>query len=159
MLCLFSVSLNSCGSDDDDEPGGEDPAGNSLVEKLQGTWTFEKMKIKSFGQTIELDLDDLKNYSGYSDFYDDVLSFNGSKVNGMTYSIDGNNILLPWYDEGWWAKVSFSGNQMTLYFNINYEGVAMELWTIYSKSSKSSRSLDIATTNSIIPTAIEATKM
>lgn len=158
MLCLFSVSLHSCGSDDD-EPGAGAPTGDDLVEMLQGTWTIEKMKVKTFGQTIELGIDDLKNYSGYSDFYDDVLSFNGNKVNGLSYSIDGNSILLPWYDETWWTEVSFSGNQMTLYYNINYEGVPMELWAIYSKSNRSSKSLNVANTNSIIPIAIEATKM
>ncbi len=158
---FFSVSLNSCKDDDDEPGGGGSPSGDLLVEKLQGTWTIEKMTVKSFGQTIEFDLDDLKNNTGYSNFYDDVLTFNGNEVNGLAYSVDGNKIMLPWYedyDEGWWATVSFSGNQMTMYYDINYEGVKMEMWITYTKSSKRSISIDVANTNSIIPIAIEAIK-
>ena len=165
MLCFFSVSLISCESDDD-EPGVKNtttkPTGENLVEALQGTWALEKIKVKCLGQTFEYDLDDLKTQSGNTVFYDDVLTFDGEKVNGLNYSIDGNNILLPWYDDTWWAEVSFLGTQMTLYYNINYEGVKMEEWAIYSKSNSSSRSSNISNTNSInsiIPIAIKATKM
>lgn len=135
MMCLtVSVAFVSCGDDEDE------PKGSNLEEQLQGTWNFQVMKISVMGQTIEMDIDDLKNNTGYNQFYDDVLKFSGSKVNGGTYKINGNKILLPWYESvDWWASVSFSGSKMTLYYDINYEGVPMKMWITYIKSG--SRSL------------------
>ena len=130
-VCLCSAPLlTSCGDDDNDEPKDGD-----LVEKLQGTWHFERMKISVMGQNLEFTADQLKDDSGYAGFYDEVLSFSGSKVNGYDYSVDGNSLLLPWYVEtGWWAQVSFSGSSMTMFYDINYQGVNMKLWSIYVKS-------------------------
>lgn len=132
LIGVLSVGFVSCG-DDDDEP--ENPSGNNLAEKLQGTWTFDLMKIQVMGQTIEMDRDQLVDNSGYENFYDDVLTFNGSKVNGLDYQIDGNKILLPWYsDLDWWQSVSFSGNEMTFFLDIVYEGIPMKMWITYTKN-------------------------
>ncbi len=142
LIGVMCVGFVSCG-DDDDEPksgsGGGVPGttvtGNDLVEKLQGTWNFSKMKIQVMGQTIEMDRNDLVHNTGYENFYDDVLTFSGTKVNGLDYSVDGNKILLPWYEsEGWWQSVSFSGNTMTLLLDVVYEGVPMKMWLTYIKS-------------------------
>lgn len=133
LIGALSAGFVSCGDDGDDL---DNPSGSSLTEKLQGTWVFDIMKIQVMGQTIELDRDQLVNNSGYEDFYDDVLTFNGSKVNGNDYQINGNKILLPWYsDLDWWQTVSFSGNKMTLYLNVTYEGVPMKMWATYVKKS------------------------
>lgn len=152
MVCLFSVSLSSCSNDNE-------PKGNDLVEKLQGTWTFKTMKLSALGETFELGLDDLKESGGYSEFYDDVLSFNGRKVNGSEYYVEGNKILLPWYtNDNLWAKVSFSGSKMTMYYSVYSEGIKMELWITYTRSN-SSRSINTTNTSLILPAAINTIKM
>ena len=131
LIGMLSVGFVSCG-DDKDEP--DSPSGSNLTEKLQGTWTFDLMKIQVMGQTIEMNRDQLVDNSGYENFYDDVLTFNGSKVNGYDYQVDGNKILLPWYSElDWWQSVSFSGNEMTLFLDIVYEGIPMKMWITYVK--------------------------
>ncbi len=143
-LCVCSGGfLTSCG-DDEDEPKDGD-----LVERLQGTWYIDRMKISVLGQNMEFTADELKDESGYDRFYDETLKFDGEKVNGLSYSVDKNSILLPWYTEqGWWCQVSFSGSKMTMYYDLNYEGINMQLWTTYVKSgSRSSLSPDVTSAN------------
>lgn len=152
IMCIFSISLISCNND---EPEDQD-----LVNKLQGTWTFKSMKLAALGQTFELGLDDLKQSGGYSDFYDDVLSFSGMSVNGSEYYVDGNKVLLPWYtDDDWWAKVSFSGSEMTMYYNVYSEGVKMELWITYSRSNESRNTVETTSDYLLIPTILEILKI
>jgi len=129
-VCLFiGCAFTACGDDKKDEITSDD-----LVERLQGSWTFETMKINVMGQTIEMDADDLRDDTGYDQFYDEYLSFNGEYVNGSKYYVDGNKVLLPWYEElDWWSKVSFSGSKMTMYYDITSEGVRIKLWTVYVK--------------------------
>ena len=141
LIGVMSMNLAACGDDDDDNANSSgsnsaaNPQGDNLKEKLQGTWTVDVLKSVVMGQTIEMNRDELIANSGYDDFYDDVLTFNGTKVNGLDYQINGNKILLPWYsDLGWWMSVSFSGNKMTLYLDITYEGVPMKLWVTYAKN-------------------------
>lgn len=161
FLTIFCVCLccapffTSCG-DDDDEPKDGD-----LVKKLQGTWQFELMKISVLGQTMEFTADELKQQGGYAGFYDETLDFNGDKVNGLAYSVDKNNILLPWYvEEQWWAQVSFSGSRMTMYYDVTYQGVNMQLWTTYVKSgSRTATSLPAeADLQRLIPMLLESTR-
>lgn len=138
-VCICAAGFFTSCSDDKDEPSSSS-SGGSLVssEQLDGTWTVKKMKMEVLGQTMEMTLEELKQNSGYSQFYDDVLTFSGNKVNGATYTRDGNRILLPWYEElGWWSTVSISGSEMTLFFDIVQEGVSMKLWTVYTKSRAS----------------------
>ncbi len=132
VACLMlALGFTSC-SNDDDKPKGDD-----LMENLQGGWTFSTMKIKTLGQTVEMDIDDIRGNSGYDKFYDEYLTFNGDKVNGSTYRVDGNKIMLPWYEDlGWWGAVSFSGANMTMYYDLDYEGVDMKLWITYTKSGR-----------------------
>lgn len=129
LIVMIIAGFASCGDDKDE------PSGNDLVDRLQGTWTIDKMKIQVLGQTFEYDLDDLKDETGYNQFYDEKLTFSGNKVNGQTYKVDGDRILLPYYEsEDWWMKVSFSGSNMTLYMDITYQGVAMKMWVTYTKT-------------------------
>lgn len=129
MFVVLTLMFSACSSSSDE------PSGDDLVEKLQGTWVLDKMKMSVMGQTFEMTADELKNESGYNQFYDEVLRFSGDKVNGYDYQVKGNKVLFPWYEEtNWWAKVSFSGSTMTMYFDINYEGVPMKMWGIYVKS-------------------------
>lgn len=116
---MCSVGLFSSCGDDNGEPKGDD-----LVEKLQGTWYFDVMKIKVAGQVLEFTADELKHESGYDGFYDEKLTFSGNRVNGLEYSVKKNSVLLPWYEEqDWWATVSFSGSKMTMYYSVYSEGV------------------------------------
>ena len=132
LIGALCVGFVSC-SDDDDE--NDKPTGNNLIEKLQGKWTFEIMKLQAAGQTIEMNRDQIAQGSGFDNFYDDVLTFNGTKVNGLDYQINGNKILLPWYEDlGWWQSVSFSGNKMTLFLNVTYQDIPMKLWLTYVKN-------------------------
>ncbi len=134
FVCFCCAGLLSSCGDDKDEPSGK-----NLQEQLQGTWVFSKMKVSLMGQTVEMDRDDIVDGSGYNEFYDDVLTFSGDKVNGLKYSIDGNKILLPWYEEQqWWAKVSFSGSTMVLNCNVVEEGIEMQMWITYVKSGSRS---------------------
>ncbi|MGM9833488.1 MAG: hypothetical protein ACI31A_07380 [Candidatus Limisoma sp.] len=131
MVVLFSsVAFVSCGDDDE-------PEGDTLKEKLQGTWTMSKVKVKVLGKTIEMSRDEaLAEGEGYR-YYDDVLTFSGDKVNGDYYKIDGNEILFSWYEsEGYWAKVSFSGSQLVLYYDIPVEGIRVEEWIYYSPGTR-----------------------
>lgn len=139
--CLMS----SCGDDKDE------PTGDNLIEKLQGTWHAESMTINVMGQTIEMDMDDLRQDSGYDSFYDEVLTFNGTKVNGSEYKVKGNTILLPWYESAdWWQSVSFSGNKMTLYLDVIYEGIPMKMWITYNKYGSRASFTPIESANSLI---------
>lgn len=141
LIGAMCLGFASCGDDDDEPSGGSagtpsgTVTGSNLVEKLQGTWTFQKMKIQVMGQTVEMTRDELVGSTGYENFYDDVLTFSGSKVNGYDYQVDGNKILLPWYEsQGWWQSVSFSGNTMILLLDVVYEGVPMKMWLTYVKT-------------------------
>lgn len=133
VLLIGALSAGFVSCSDDDE--SDSPSGNNLVEKLQGKWTFEMMKMQVMGQTIEMNRDQISQSSGYDKFYDEVLTFNGSQVEGLDYQVNGNKILLPWYEDlGWWQTVSFSGNKMTLFLDTTYEGVPIKVWLTYVKN-------------------------
>jgi len=154
-MCLtVSMAFVSCSDDDEDEPKGGD-----LVEQLQGTWNFDIMKVNVMGQTIEMDKDEIVDNTGYDRFYDDVLTFSGEKVNGTSYQVSGNKVMLPWYEElGWWASVSFSGNKMTMYYDINYEGAAMKMWITYVKGSRSGYTFTDGQMPALIREAVKSIK-
>lgn len=88
MMMVIGMCFVSCSSDSDDEPDG-----GSSVEMLQGKWYFSKgvSKIGGFSNTITRDdLPGLAEQMGVSGFWDEVLTFSGDKVNGITYKIEGN---------------------------------------------------------------------
>lgn len=88
MMMVIGMGFVSCSSDSDDEPDG-----GSSVEMLQGKWYFSKgvSKIGGFSNTITRDdLPGLAEQMGVSGFWDEVLTFSGDKVNGITYKIEGN---------------------------------------------------------------------
>lgn len=157
FVCLCGTGfLSSCGDDGDDE---DEPKGDDLVERLQGNWYFETMKISVMGQTIKMTADQLKGESGYDRFYDERLEFSGEKVNGLSYSVDKNMILLPWYTEqGWWGQVSFSGSRMTIYYSITEQGIPMQLWTTYVRSGSRGQTAAPADENAVpmLPSILRA---
>lgn len=88
MMMVIGMGFVSCSSDSDDAPDG-----GSSVEMLQGKWYFSKgvSKIGGFSNTITRDdLPGLAEQMGVSGFWDEVLTFSGDKVNGITYKIEGN---------------------------------------------------------------------
>ncbi|MDD5870575.1 MAG: hypothetical protein PUC77_03675 [Bacteroidales bacterium] len=132
FVALFSSAVLSSCSDDDE------PSGDALKERLQGTWNFSKMKIKVADQTFVVGIDELKQASDADYIVDEVLSFNGDKVNGQYYEIKGNKILLPYYDgQDWWGEVSFSGSQLVLYYDITAEGMRVQEWAYYEPATRS----------------------
>ena len=54
LLAILMVTLNACGSDDDDKI-------NKNADMLQGgTWTFQKASVNVMGQTIEMSLREIR---------------------------------------------------------------------------------------------------
>lgn len=86
FVCVIPMgTLTSCGDDDDDDL-------NVSMEQLQGTWVFEKGVTKTMGQTVTIDrnqLHEIGSQMGVS-FWDEILNFSGSKVNGIEYEVKGN---------------------------------------------------------------------
>ena len=146
FVALFSSAVLSSCSDDDE------PSGDALKERLQGTWNFSKMKIKVAGQTFELGIDDLKQAGNADYVVDEVLSFNGDKVNGQYYEIKGSKILLPYYeDQDWWAEVSFSGSQLVLYYDITAEGMRVQEWAYYDPATRGASFIPAQGNAALIP--------
>ena len=146
FVALFSSAVLSSCSDDDE------PSGDALKERLQGTWNFSKMKIKAAGQTFELSGDDLKQVSDADYLVDEVLSFNGDKVNGQYYEIKGNKILLPYYEEqNWWGEVSFSGSQLVLYYDITAEGMRVQECAYYAPATRGASFIPAQGNAALIP--------
>ncbi len=155
VACLtLALGFTACSDDDEDEPSGD-----NLVESLQGNWTFTTIKVKTLGQTVEMDADDLRNNSDYDQFYDEYLTFSGNKVNGSPYRVEGNKIMLPWYEDlGWWASVSFSGSNMTMYYDLNVQDIDMEMWINYTRSGRSAMTPARADAQKLIYEALMAVK-
>lgn len=140
MLAVLSVGFVSCGDDDDDEITG----GSELVDKLQGTWQFQKGTETVMGMTITMDRSSLSEMKKSMEqmmgtrveFWDETLSFSGSKVNGVNYKLDGNKLILDGMDamEGISISVkNISSSTMILREEINMEGISLTADMEYSK--------------------------
>lgn len=131
LVAVFSssVALSSCSDDDE-------PKDDKLVEKLQGTWTFYHATVTAAGQTIEFgasDLNDLASSMGVSGFYDDVLTFDGMKVNGTDYQVDGNRLKLPYYDDFWFVVSFTDDDTLNLDLEITESGITVKERATYKK--------------------------
>ncbi len=141
LIALFTVTLclgfAACGSDDDEPDSG------SLKEKLQGTWVFSTGTVEVMGQKVSFDRSQLKDMAqdmGVSGFYDEVLTFNGDRVNGTRYSLDGNKLHFDeWseYDDVW-PTVKVSGSKLVLVYDMSVEGVKTKMTINYKKESSRS---------------------
>ena len=142
MLVMLSVGFTSCGGDDDDEIGGA--SGNELVDKLQGTWQFQKGTETVMGMTITMDrssLSQIKNsmeqmMGSRVEFWDETLSFSGSKVNGVNYKLDGTKLILDGMDamDGISISVkSVTSSTLVLRETISMEGIDLTADMEYSK--------------------------
>ena len=143
MVTMLSVGFVSCGSDDDDDDGGV-ASGSELVDKLQGTWQFQKGTETVMGMTITMDRSSLSQMKqsmeqmmgSKVEFWDETLSFSGSRVNGVSYKLDGNKLILDGMDamDGIIISVkSVTSSTLVLREEISMEGIDMTADMEYSK--------------------------
>ncbi len=141
MVAMMSVVFVSCGDDNDDV---HTTGGSELVDKLQGTWQFQKGTETVMGMTITMDRSSLSQMKqsmeeimgSKVEFWDEVLSFSGSKVNGVNYKLDGNKLILEGIDamDGISISVkSVTSSALVLREEINMEGINMTADMEYSK--------------------------
>ena len=141
MVALLSVGFVSCGDDDDDD---DIPGGSELVDKLQGTWEFQKGTETVMGMTITMDRSSLSQMKqsmeqmmgSKVEFWDETLSFSGSRVNGVSYKLDGKKLILDGMDamDGFSISVkSVTSSTLVLREEISMEGIDMTADMEYSK--------------------------
>ena len=91
------VSCNKTDSEDFDGGSGEE-----FVGQLQGTWQFLKGSESFMGETFDIDrsmINSMKNLLERQmgtrlKVWDETLSFNGYKLNGVDYKLKGREIIL-----------------------------------------------------------------
>lgn len=125
LILLCTAFISSCHSDE--------PQGDELVERLQGTWVAEKCTVDAFGETVKISIEELKDYIGADKYIDGEITIEGMKINGISYSVKDNSILLPWFND--WVSVSFSGSKMTWYYCRHIENEKIEVWIDYNKAA------------------------
>ena len=143
MAATLSVGFVSCSSDDD-EDGGNGASGSELVDKLQGTWQFQKGTETVMGMTITMDRSSLSQMKSSMEqmmgskveFWDETLSFSGSKVNGVSYKLDGDKLILDGMDamDGISISVkSVNSSTLVLREEISMEGIDLTADMEYSR--------------------------
>lgn len=140
MVAMLSLGLSSCGDDDDDDVA----SGSELIDKLQGTWQFQKGTETVMGMTITMDRSSLSEMKrsmeqmmGTSvEFWDETLYFNGSTVNGVKYELKGSKLILGDMDamDGISISVkSVTSSKLVLREEISFEGINMTADMEYNK--------------------------
>lgn len=142
MVTMLCVCFASCSSDDDDDNGGS--SGSELIDKLQGTWQFQRGTETVMGMTITMDRSSLSQIKksmeemmgSKVEFWDETLSFSGSRVNGVNYTLDGKKLILDGMDAMDGISISvknISSSTMILREEINMEGISLTADMEYSK--------------------------
>lgn len=142
MVTMLCVGFASCSSDDDDDNGGS--SGSELIDKLQGTWQFQRGTETVMGMTITMDRSSLSQIKksmeemmgSKVEFWDETLSFSGSRVNGVNYTLDGKKLILDGMDamEGISISVkSVTSSTLVLREEISLEGIDLTADMEYSK--------------------------
>lgn len=140
IVTMLSVGFVSCGDDDDDDI----TSASELIDKLQGTWQFQKGTETVMGMTITMDRSSLSEMKksmeqmmgSRVEFWDETLSFSGSKVNGVNYKLDGKKLILDGMDvmDGISISVkSVTSSTLVLQEAINMEGINLSADMEYSK--------------------------
>ena len=101
MMTMLCVGFTSCG-DDDEEDGTAGMSDTEIISKLQGTWTFNSGTETVNGYTVQMsksDLDEIKSMMSQAMgarvyFWDETLEFSGYKVNGVSYSLNGQQLIM-----------------------------------------------------------------
>lgn len=141
MVAMLCVVFMSCSKDDDDD---SNVSGSELVDKLQGIWEFSKGTETVMGMTITMDRSSLKEMKksmeqmmgSKVEFWDETLSFSGNKVNGVNYTLKGNELILDGMDamDGISISVkSVTSSTLVLRETISMEGIDMTADMEYSK--------------------------
>lgn len=130
LIALFALpmGLTSCGNDDDDDLSGMDKT--EIVSKLQGAWEFYSGKETLMGMTITMDkssLDEMKSMiSSNVRIWDETLDFNGFKVNGVSYGINGNQLVIDGMElfDGFTITIkSLTSSVLVLHEEIDLDGI------------------------------------
>lgn len=140
LVAMLSIGFVSCGDDEDDEITG----GSELVEKLQGTWQFQKGTETVMGMTITMDRSSLSQMKSSMEqmmgskveFWDETLSFSGSKVNGVSYKLEGNKLILDGMDDMKGISISVksvTSSTLVLREEISMEGIDLSADIEYMK--------------------------
>ena len=139
MVAIVSVGFVSCSKDDDDNLSNSE-----LVNQLQGTWQFQKGTENVMGMTITMDRSSLSQMKAQMEqaigekieFWDETLTFNGSKVNGVSYKLDGRKIILDGIDESDGITISvksINSSTLVLREDFSMEGIELTADMEYSR--------------------------
>lgn len=140
VVAIVSVGFVSCSKDDDDDF----TSNSELVNHLQGTWQFQKGTENMMGMTITMDRSSLSQMKAQMEqaigekieFWDETLTFNGSKVNGVSYKLDGRKIILDGIDEsdGFTVSIkSITSSTLVLREDFSMEGIELTADMEYSR--------------------------
>lgn len=141
VVAILSIGITSCSKDEDDDGNS---SSTELVNKLQGTWQFSKGTENMMGMTITLDRSSLSQLKSQMEqimgerveFWDEALTFSGSKLNGINYKLDGRKIILDGIDESDGITVSVksvTSSTLVLREEFNMEGLELTADMEYSK--------------------------
>lgn len=144
MVAMLSVGFVSCGGDDDEDNGSMN--GDELVTKLQGKWEFYGGKETVMGTTITMDkstLNEIKSMMSSATgqrvyFWDETLDFNSYQVNGIKYSLKGNQLIMDGMElfEGFTISIkTINSTTLILHEVISMEGIDIVADIEYHKES------------------------
>lgn len=140
MVAMLGLGFVSCGDNNDEEGSST----SELLEKLQGTWEFSKGTETIMGMTITMDsstLSEMKNsleqmMGTKVEFWDETLTFSGTKVNGVSYKLKEGKIIFDGIDAMDGLSISVktvTSSTLVLREEINMEGMKMTAEMEYSK--------------------------
>ncbi len=145
MMVMMNVGFTSCSNDDEEENGTGGGSSNSeFVNNLQGTWQFQKGTETVMGMTVTVDRSMLSSIKSSMEemlgsrveLWDETLIFSGSKLNGVSYKLEGNKLILEGMDamEGINIYVkSVTSSTLILHEEISLEGIDLVADMEYSK--------------------------
>lgn len=138
LAAVFTLGVTSCGSDgDDEEEYGGGGATTELQEKLQGTWEIYSGRMEYEGITMTIDRNTFYRYKPANvEYWDDVLTFKGNKVNGENYTLVGTQLLIAdmsIYDDVKIVVKSVTSTTLILAETIEADGVSITVDLEYHK--------------------------
>ena len=94
LALIFSspVFFSSCGKDGDDN-------GDTLIEKLIGTWKLNQVTVNAMGQTTTMSaeeaMDLVRSMLGTNNvvFYDETLVITSTTINGYSFELSGKKLV------------------------------------------------------------------
>lgn len=141
MIVMVCFGFVSCSSDDD---GGGSYSESELLDRLQGVWQFTKGTENIMGMTITMDRSTLsqiresmeQTMGSKVEFWDETLTFNGTQVNGVSFTLKGNELILDGVDAMDGVSISIKSlnlSTLVLHEVISMEGVDLTADMEYSK--------------------------